>query len=612
MLTKCLRVLAKLSLGKGIDKKFPLLISFYQRLYFLWVKEELKKVKIPLNCQLLVSTKDAGVGLYLLNKKFFEPQQTKLVFKEVKKGTTVFDVGANIGYYTILASKLAGNKGRVYAFEPDKRNLRLLKENIKINDCQNVTIIPKVVSEKNGKVIFYSNLLSQGESSLAKIGFSKKERVKSTNLDDFIRKEKIGNVDVLKIDVEGAEIGVINGGRKFLEKNKGCKIFIECNPKALNQFGFDGSDLTKKLRKLGFSVSYVINEFDQKTSKFSERFLEDGFKKASFVSLFAKKKHKIKNNSKKPLVTVLITAYNAEKFLSQAIESIINQTYKELEILVVDDGSKDNTLNILKNYQKIDRRIKILKLGRNVGPSLASNYGLKRAKGQFIARMDADDVAIHDRIEKQLRFLLNNPEVVVIGGQCILIDKEGRVVGSKSFPTDDSRIYSSLFAMNPIQHPTCMINRELIPNKNIYYKNHSLLAHDLELIFELAQYGRLSNLEEVVLLYRQYQDSLSLRDVKATFKATCEVRKRVVKRYGYKPDIKGKISNFAQTIIVGLAPKKVIYPLFSMVRFKNTVSQKQNTIFQELVKDYLQKYIMRIQSNLIGFYRLTLYNLRRA
>ncbi len=205
---------------------------------------------------------------------------------------------------------------------------------------------------------------------------------------------------------------------------------------------------------------------------------------------------------------------------------------------------------------------------RNSGPSIASNAGIKIAKGNYIVRMDSDDIAFPKRIEHQVAFLQRYPETVLLGGQVILIDDKGNNIGQKNFPIEHEEIYQSLFAMNPIPHPGCVINRKLLPKNFLYYHNGSVLAHDLELIFELVQYGKLANLSENILYYRQCPNSLSLRDPKATFKATLEIRSKAVRKYGYQADFKGKLTNFLQTVIIALLPTNIIYPLFRSLRIQ--------------------------------------------
>lgn len=298
--------------------------------------------------------------------------------------------------------------------------------------------------------------------------------------------------------------------------------------------------------------------------------------------------------NKTPLVSVLMTVYNARSFLHGAIESVLNQTYSNLELIIVDDGSTDGSDKIIKDFAKGDKRIKTLFLKSNVGPSHASNRGLKITEGAYIARMDADDIALPNRIERQVNYLLKNPDVVLLGGQCVLINEKGNEIGKKIFPIKHQDIYKSLFKINPIQHPSCMINTNLVPRGHKYYKNSFILAHDLELVFDLARFGRLTNLKSVVLKYRQYPTSLSLRNPKDTFKATLRVRNKAVKNYGYKPDLLGRLTNLLQRVVIFFLPSEVIYPIFRLIR----VSDKKDiqNAFGDIKHFVINKFIQRTEN----------------
>lgn len=288
---------------------------------------------------------------------------------------------------------------------------------------------------------------------------------------------------------------------------------------------------------------------------------------------------KMQKNKNKPLVSVLMTMYNAQSFLREAVESILLQTYDNIELVIVDDGSTDGSKEIIEEFAKKNssfssprlrrgKRVRAIFLKKNVGPSKASNIGLKQCRGTYVARMDADDICYKTRIAKQVRFLQKNPQVVLLGGQCKLIDKKGKVVGEKRFPSEHRHIYKSLFRINPIQHPSCMINTKLVGKSKISYKNHFVLSHDLELVFDLSRYGKLANLKDTILYYRQTPNSLSLKDPKETFRSTLKIRKKAVKVYGYKPGILDLLVNEVQKIVIMFLPDKFVYPLFMLFRGK--------------------------------------------
>ncbi|MFH1971837.1 MAG: glycosyltransferase family 2 protein [Patescibacteria group bacterium] len=288
----------------------------------------------------------------------------------------------------------------------------------------------------------------------------------------------------------------------------------------------------------------------------------------------------MRKNIDKSLVSVIMTVYNAQDFVQEAVVSILEQTYSNLELIIVNDGSNDETLKILNNLRKNDSRIRVISLNRNYGPSYASNIGIKEAKGTYIARMDADDVSLPTRIQKQVNYLEKHPKTVILGGQCKLINKDGKSVGRKNFPTKHNDIYKSLFKINPIQHPSCMINVDLIGKDRFFYNTKHVLAHDLELIFYLSQFGKLANLKDSVLCYRLHSDSLSLKNPKNTFKATLSVRKNSVKKYGYKTDFVGRLMNLVQTIVVYFLPREAIYPIYRILRMNK--NESLNEVFADV------------------------------
>lgn len=125
-----------------------------------------------------------------------------------------------------------------------------------------------------------------------------------------------------------------------------------------------------------------------------------------------------------PKVTVLMPAYNAEKYIETAIESILNQTYKDFEFIIVNDCSTDSTLDIIERYAKQDKRIKIISNKENQKIAQTLNNGLKEAKGKYIARLDADDWSYPERLEKQVNFMEENPDVVLSSGNMEICDGE--------------------------------------------------------------------------------------------------------------------------------------------------------------------------------------------
>lgn len=170
-------------------------------------------------------------------------------------------------------------------------------------------------------------------------------------------------------------------------------------------------------------------------------------------------------NNTKPLVSVVIPVYNAGEFLAASIESILNQTYQNFEFIIINDASTDNSLKIINKYKKHHQKIKVISLKKNLncGGDLCANKGLKKAKGKYVARMDADDVAHPKRLETQIEFLEKNPGVFLVGSNAYVIDKKGNLIGNKLEPQTHESIYKSYFVIHPIIHPSCMYRRLLPP-----------------------------------------------------------------------------------------------------------------------------------------------------
>ncbi|WP_272539873.1 glycosyltransferase [Providencia sp. PROV197] len=207
------------------------------------------------------------------------------------------------------------------------------------------------------------------------------------------------------------------------------------------------------------------------------------------------------------LVSVILPVYNAEKFLYEAIDSIIRQTYKNLQIIIINDGSTDRSLDIINSFD--DKRILII-TRENKGLIYTLNEGLHLSKGSYIARMDADDIARFDRIEKQLRFLKKNKNVAIVGSYANLIDEDGNDIGLKKKPHSDKIIKAICFFGSPFIHPSVMFNKNLI-KEELYYSNNFVHAEDYELWARLIANEELNffNIKDTLLKYRIVSTSVS-------------------------------------------------------------------------------------------------------
>ncbi|WP_294324248.1 glycosyltransferase [uncultured Chryseobacterium sp.] len=206
-----------------------------------------------------------------------------------------------------------------------------------------------------------------------------------------------------------------------------------------------------------------------------------------------------------PLISVILPVYNAEKFIAYTIKSILQQTYSNFELIIINDGSIDNTLEVIKNFH--DHRI-ILIDKKNTGLTDSLNLGIQKASGDWIARIDADDIAFLNRFEEQIKYLAD--DVAVVGTQCELIDNEGNNIGRITLPLNHNQILRrGLSFRNMFVHPTVMINKKMLLKSGLY-DNYINAAEDLDLWLRLSMYGKLLNMDSTLLKYRMHENKISI------------------------------------------------------------------------------------------------------
>jgi len=286
----------------------------------------------------------------------------------------------------------------------------------------------------------------------------------------------------------------------------------------------------------------------------------------------------MKQLNKQPLISVLMPVYNAGEFLVEAIESILAQTYENWELICIDGGSKDNSLKILKEYAKKDPRIKLIKNGQHKGIGHSLNLAIPQAKGDYVARMDADDVSLSNRFEEQIKLLKENPNLVACGGQAEMIDKNGNVFAEKRFPTDPKKLRELIMKMIPLQHPILMA-RSYVFKKYRYLENLPT-AEDVDMLFYLLSQGDLGNVDTIVYQYRKASNSNAYLNVKKTFYITFQTRFKAIKKYCYRPTIAGILISMAQFILISLLPSKLVVSLFEALRYYYPSVLKPKLSFQ--------------------------------
>lgn len=202
-----------------------------------------------------------------------------------------------------------------------------------------------------------------------------------------------------------------------------------------------------------------------------------------------------------PDVSVIMAVYNGELYIREAIESVLRQTYGNFELIIINDGSTDRSLEIIKTFD--DKRIKII-TQNNEGPAGARNKGIKAAAGKYIANLDADDICLPQRLEKQVEFLDKNPEFVIVGSNGFITDRHGTVIYTSSYPVIDDLIREQL-PETPFINSSVMFRKEAALKAGGYYEpinRYKIYCEDCILWNRMAKSGKLANIREPLIYYR--------------------------------------------------------------------------------------------------------------
>jgi glycosyltransferase involved in cell wall biosynthesis len=230
-------------------------------------------------------------------------------------------------------------------------------------------------------------------------------------------------------------------------------------------------------------------------------------------------------------VSVIMSVFNGEKHLREAIESILNQTFSDFEFIIINDGSTDRTQDIAEGFRQLDNRIRLINQS-NMGLTKSLNKAIRLARGEFIARMDADDIALPERFEKQVDFLEKHSDVALLGTAYYEIDEKGEVIGEKIFPERDEEIRKIILKCNPFFHASVMVRREVFEIVGLYDESIPF-AQDYDFWLRIAGKYKVANLPEPLMKRRYTPVNISIAQENEQLKWALEVRKRALRRGDY-------------------------------------------------------------------------------
>jgi len=263
-------------------------------------------------------------------------------------------------------------------------------------------------------------------------------------------------------------------------------------------------------------------------------------------------------------VSVIMPVFNAGEFLPKAIESIRKQTLTDFELLIIDDGSTDASYRIMMTYAKRDGRIRTFRNKQNIGLVKSLNFLIPKTHGRYVARMDADDISLPERFEKQVTYLREHPELVACGAQEYIINERGARIAEKFFPTDEKTCYNLIANVMVIQPPLLLAHGDTF--RALRYSNHTFKNDDISMHFKLLQKGGFGNVNEILFKYRKRENSLTHRNPKHVYFLALLVRLSAISKYGYAPSFLNLALMAIETLVVSILPNRAIIGLFELVR----------------------------------------------
>ena len=257
-----------------------------------------------------------------------------------------------------------------------------------------------------------------------------------------------------------------------------------------------------------------------------------------------------------------MSVYNGEEFLKDSILSVLDQTYKDFEFIVVNDGSSDSSSKILEDFQKNDSRIKIVNNNQNLGLTKSLNVGFIESKGEYIARLDAGDISLPERIEKQVNFLDTHKDIGLVGSWMYIINTKGEIIDNIKYPTEDKEIKKDLINYNPFVHSSIMFRKELASSINFYDEDYKY-AQDYSFYFKLLPYIKFANIPETLVQYRKSPKSITSTKNKLQMSFANKARINAIKLGYYS---KWNYIYVIKNYLISLIPTKIKFLIKTVIK----------------------------------------------
>ena len=282
------------------------------------------------------------------------------------------------------------------------------------------------------------------------------------------------------------------------------------------------------------------------------------------------KKNEQSSSTNKPLVSVVMPVFNGDRFIDKAIQSILDQTLKNFEFIIINDASTDKSLQIINKYKRKDKRIKLINNRKNIHMSRSINLGISKATSGLIARMDQDDIAFSNRLEVEYNFMRSHPNITIIGSNIITIDEFDRVIGKRTYQTKSDSLKRTMLRYSPFAHPTVMMRKKVFDELG-GFDPQMVPCEDTEFWFRVGSKYEFASIPRFLLKYRVVITSLSHKDVRNTEIMGFKIKINAIRKYGYKPGLYDIIYNILQFSTAWFMPSEMRFRLYDFLRSKNLI-----------------------------------------
>ena len=270
---------------------------------------------------------------------------------------------------------------------------------------------------------------------------------------------------------------------------------------------------------------------------------------------------------KEPFITVFTPNYNCSEYISETIESIINQTYTNFEYIIIDDCSEDDSWSIIQNYANKDKRIKAYRNNTNLNVVKTRNRGfkLRYPHSKYFAIIDSDDIALSTRLENQVDFLEKNPDYGLVGSNIIITNKNSQNIGFRKYPSSNKKIKKIIVRYNPIAQSSVTLRTEVVKQVG-NYTTKWIFCEDYDYWLRVGMSWKLANLNKPLIKYRISETQIKKRYLKENIKQTYKIQENAIKNYGYKDSVFNKFIRYILKLSV-FFPNIILITYHVKIRF---------------------------------------------